>query len=336
MMLIIPALFLGLHACKGELVPASCSAAPNDAGGEHHCLLANSFEKRAVMRAGGDFVLDDSLDTQSSEEMPILHERPALIELNSQSSARQRATQQAMWVSFRGTLGHTLAELEDSRASANGALGDLIDKFIAKQSGTDDACHAQLLEAKDQLNQLHQHVNDLALAVNTTDQQVQVLNAQVKAKLKEIEDLNKWCKDEFQKIEDTQAKNLQMLATLRDELKELKQMANPNVTMNLTEGKVFGGLQLDSGVPDIPDNTLSLIQMDVPEDDVGRVRAHSNVFVSLQLALKSVQQCMSLWEPHSHTHWNKVHPEADLSLLSSAKFEKQIQNATTTTTTVAE
>merc|ERR1719240_861255 len=109
--------------------------------------------------------------------------------------------QAAQWLAYRGVLPNVLAQLESSRLTVNGQLEDLIDTFIAKQSGSDDACHSQLLEAKHQLNQLHQHVHDLSMEVNATDHEVTALNDQVEAKLKEYDELNEECTNKLEEVE---------------------------------------------------------------------------------------------------------------------------------------
>merc|ERR1719236_99449 len=99
----------------------------------------------------------------------------ATVAVDSKASMGSQATQ---WLAYRGILPEVLAQLENSRLAVNGQLEDMIDKFIAKQSGSDDACHSQLLEAKHQLNSLHSHVHDLSMEVNATDHQVTALNEQ--------------------------------------------------------------------------------------------------------------------------------------------------------------
>merc|ERR1719473_1096651 len=51
---------------------------------------------------------EEPFDGDYFEESPHFEETEphaqALLELSSQSAVKQRATQQAMWVSFRGTL----------------------------------------------------------------------------------------------------------------------------------------------------------------------------------------------------------------------------------------
>merc|ERR1719379_2903499 len=127
---------------------------------------------------------------------------------------------------------------------------DLIDKFIAKQAGSLDACHAKLIEAKHQLNQLHQHVHDLAMEVNATDHEVTALNSQVESKLKEYDELNEKCSNELGEIEKKNQENLEMLNTYRNEMEEMKQIANPNVSMSIANRTIIGGL-LQMGLRDM-------------------------------------------------------------------------------------
>lgn len=163
----------------------------------------------------------------------------------SRARAREaQAAQQSAWISYRGTLGRMLTELEESRNSANGNLENTIDEFIAKQSGSSDACHSQLLEAKHQLNQLHAHVKDLSMQVNATDHELTALNSQVDSKLKENEALEKWREEQLEKLEEAQKGNVEYCDRLKEELNELQEVANSNVSMNLTSGQVFHNLSL--------------------------------------------------------------------------------------------
>merc|ERR1719387_2844132 len=130
-------------------------------------------------------------------------------------SSAALSSRSAQWMAYQGSLHEVLSQLETSRLAANGQLEDLIEKFISKQAGSVDACHAKLIEAKHQLNQLHQHVHDLAMEVNATDHEVTALNSQVESKLKEYDELNEKCSKEHAELDKKQQENLETLTTLR-------------------------------------------------------------------------------------------------------------------------
>merc|ERR1719156_306232 len=122
----------------------------------------------------------------------------------SHAQLTTKMSQRSAWISYRGSLGKVLSNLETSRHTANGQLEDAIDKFIASQAGSEDACHAQLLETKHQLNQLHQHVQDLSVQINATDHELTALNNQVESKLDDVKRLEEKCDQELEELENQQ------------------------------------------------------------------------------------------------------------------------------------
>jgi len=250
--------------------------------------------------------------------------RDSALSLAEQSS---KAARQQAWVSYRGTLGKVLGNLETSHQAAVGDLEGAIDKFISEQAGSEDAVSAQLLETKHQLDQLHLHVNDLAMQINATDHEVTALNAQVAAKNEESKILKKKCNEELEEVEKQQKEDLEFLDKLRRELEEMIQIANPDITMNQTEREVnsagsykasgktelaeslLGGeLQADAllpflrkiKIPSAPPRSLkksqSLVQMHVTQHvhDDGRmtvVKGHG-VLTSLKKVMKNAARCV--------------------------------------------
>jgi uncharacterized coiled-coil DUF342 family protein len=118
------------------------------------------------------------------------------------------------------------------------AMNALVDNFIDAQSGAEDACHSQLLEARHQLNQLHELVIDLAREVNSTEEQIMVYDKMLEAKFKEMSDLTKWKEAEIAKCEDTRKKAIEMFGKLKAELDEMHSIANPSVAMDVKTGKL--------------------------------------------------------------------------------------------------
>jgi len=200
------------------------------------------------------------------------------------------------WESYRGGLSPMLMQLEASRVAANKDLEGLIDEFIAKSSGSLDACHAQLLETKHQLNQLHQHVHDLAVQVNVTDHQITALNLESERLLSELERLTNWRDRELDKCETTRRENQKILDTLREEMEEIKQFANPNVSMNITAHVITSGpsrmslsqlmtvpVEYDGSVTPAP--KLALLQTLASFGQRGPLQP-------LQMSLRSVMHCL--------------------------------------------
>ena len=90
-------------------------------------------------------------------------------------------------VAYTSYLRRKVAAVHASQGPAVSELNDLIGKFIAHQSSSEDKCSAQLLEAKHQLNELHVVINDLAAEINSTQISIQVLEVQLTTKREEEE-----------------------------------------------------------------------------------------------------------------------------------------------------
>merc|ERR1719453_1034753 len=117
-------------------------------------------------------------------------------------------------------------------------MGELVDDFINAQSGSSDFCHSQLLEARHQLNQLHQLVIDLAREVNSTEEQIMLYDKMLEEKLREMTALAKWKDAELDKCEVARQKAVEMFAKLSAELDEMHSIANPSVAMDVKTGKL--------------------------------------------------------------------------------------------------
>jgi len=295
-------IFTFLLLSHSEGVPVrSCSEGPVLSGeliAPETCLLAQRTQsgiRTMVTEAAGEA-------ERFSHAMMSRVGSKASVAVDSKAST---GTQAMQWLAYRGNLRDILARLESSRLTANGQLEDLIDTFIAKQSGSDDACHSQLLEAKHQLNQLHQHVHDLSMEVNATDHEVTALNDQVESKLKEYDELNKECTKKLEDVEEKKKQNLEMLKTYQNEMEEMKQIANPNVSMDQKNLTIIGGLvQLGLGkYLQEEHGGASLMQLNVEESHHSSGTTseftkdvNKEVLLPLKLALASVKQCMQ--KPH--------------------------------------
>eukprot|EP00746_Dinoflagellata_sp_MGD_P162180 gnl/MRDRNA2_/MRDRNA2_89622_c0_seq1.p1 gnl/MRDRNA2_/MRDRNA2_89622_c0~~gnl/MRDRNA2_/MRDRNA2_89622_c0_seq1.p1 ORF type:complete len:679 (+),score=166.96 gnl/MRDRNA2_/MRDRNA2_89622_c0_seq1:89-2125(+) len=325
------AVFIALCLAVSEAVPArSCSEGlqlPQDFSmASESCLLAQRTQLSTGIRT---MVTEAAGESEAySHAMSSRVGSKASMAVDSKASMGTQATQ---WLAYRGILPDVLAQLESSRLAANGQLEDLIDKFIEKQSGSSDACHSQLLEAKHQLNQLHTHVHDLSMEVNATDHQVTALNDQVEAKLQEHDDLNKECADKIEEIEKKKRENLEELKKYQNEMEEMKQIANPNVSMDQQNLTIIGGLlQLGLGkYIQAGQGGDSLMQLTAEESQHSSTTAShltkdvNAEFLPLKLALASVKQCMQ--KPHRHGKFTGIS-----SVLSVGQDPA---NGTTTTTT---
>lgn len=301
---------LGLSRFSARAAPDRCShttevhetTSPTSQQG---CLLAQRTQMAVVESLG------ETSDASFGSRHAVTHRlgNKASMTVDSQASLSSRSAQ---WLAYQNSLPEVLAQLESSRLSVNGELEDLIDKFIDKQAGSADACHAKLVEAKHQLNQLHQHVHDLASEINATDHEVTALNNQVESKLKEYQELNKKCEDELQDLEEKQRQDLEMLNTLRNEMEEMKQIANPNVSMNIAQGTVIGGLA-QLGLREflrephlLKAASASLMQIGAEEIKGKRAMGAryeaavqvknepQNLFAPLQMAMVDVQKCLHM------------------------------------------
>lgn len=298
----------GLFTAIFSLLYFSASASPsrscNQADDEHQqtslatqgCLLAQRTQM-AVVESLGEF---SSSDASFESRHALTHRSGHKISMTVDSSALL-SSRTAQWLAYQGSLPQVLSQLESSRVAANGQLEDLIEKFISKQAGSADACHAKLIEAKHQLNQLHHHVHDLAMEVNATDHEVTALNQQVESKLKEYDELNEKCAKQLGDIETKQKQNLEMLNTLRNEMEEMKQIANPNVSMDIANRSIIGGL-VQLGLRQILQEHqiprgASLMQIGAEEirKEPAETKEDSKaLFAPLQLAMVDVAQCLQV------------------------------------------
>eukprot|EP00746_Dinoflagellata_sp_MGD_P013227 gnl/MRDRNA2_/MRDRNA2_128516_c0_seq1.p1 gnl/MRDRNA2_/MRDRNA2_128516_c0~~gnl/MRDRNA2_/MRDRNA2_128516_c0_seq1.p1 ORF type:complete len:637 (+),score=142.09 gnl/MRDRNA2_/MRDRNA2_128516_c0_seq1:215-1912(+) len=125
-----------------------------------------------------------------------------------------------------------------AKSKQNADLEKLVDSFIDNQSGSDDACHSKLLEARHQLNRLHDILGTLMTEVNSTENSLVLYDKELQEKLSELQHIEAWKADELKKCEEKKAKDKTMFETLTKELKEMHQIASPSTAMNLKNGTV--------------------------------------------------------------------------------------------------
>lgn len=132
---------------------------------------------------------------------------------------------------------HTDA-MKASQKAVNVTMDKLIQKFIDNQAGSQDAAHSQLLEARQQLNQLHDVVSDLANQVNATETIIAVTDKELQGKLKDLQDLDK---DRSEKLAACKAKkdaDTEKFKKLSEEMEEMAEIASPTVTMDVKDGTI--------------------------------------------------------------------------------------------------
>jgi hypothetical protein len=118
------------------------------------------------------------------------------------------------------------------------SLSVMIGKFIDEQSDSTDNCHSQMVEAKQQLNQLTQLVADTFTQINALENQSTVAEAVLQEKLKETTDLDNWRDHELAKCQKAKEDAVAMYAKLRKELQEMKQISSPGVSMDVANGNL--------------------------------------------------------------------------------------------------
>lgn len=121
------------------------------------------------------------------------------------------------------------------------SLEKIVDGFIDSQSESTDACHSQLFEARHQLNQLHDIVIQLARQVNQTEEMIVVFDKSLQDKLKELEDLEKWKVVELEKCQKKKEEAMEMFRKLSIEMEEMRQIASPDVSMDV-KGRIIHDL----------------------------------------------------------------------------------------------
>lgn len=129
-----------------------------------------------------------------------------------------------------------IAEGQASRNASNTELDALIDNFINKQQESQDRCPAQLYEARHQLNQLHELLLNLATRINSTEVQITTTREHLEETLAELEELAREREVDLQECHDQTARDTEMWHTLLCELEELKQVADPAVSMDVVDG----------------------------------------------------------------------------------------------------
>jgi len=246
---------------------------------EPACLLQSTSQF-----SSGDLSLDAEAENHSaiSPRSAILFEAEALEDstmkhLMVRSRARSRSCKAHLTLLRRKTNG-----LERSNNESSTKLDKLVGDFISKQSGSQDVCTSQLMEAKHQLNQVHEYVMDLVVQVNTTERAILALDDEMQNKVEEIEELDKWKEEELAKCEKKKQADIEMYKKLSVEMKEMKQIASPSVAMNVATGTL-----------DTVGKAVGLVQMNSDHNHTKDMHQLKLNIKDTQVAAKRLMQCMA-------------------------------------------
>merc|ERR1719217_1001887 len=121
---------------------------------------------------------------------------------------------QAYWHSHRRNLRSLMSQ------------GDML-----RRSG--DACHARVLEAKHLLNELHTRLQDLQRDIEAKEDVVEAEQAVLEGERTKKKALEDWKETELEKCKEEREEAEKMHQQYTSELKELRQIAAPNVTISL-------------------------------------------------------------------------------------------------------
>eukprot|EP00746_Dinoflagellata_sp_MGD_P163767 gnl/MRDRNA2_/MRDRNA2_91980_c0_seq1.p1 gnl/MRDRNA2_/MRDRNA2_91980_c0~~gnl/MRDRNA2_/MRDRNA2_91980_c0_seq1.p1 ORF type:complete len:764 (+),score=165.91 gnl/MRDRNA2_/MRDRNA2_91980_c0_seq1:260-2293(+) len=200
----------------------------------------------------------------------------------------------------------------DAKTTEHKSLQELLDAFVDSQSGSEDACHAQLLEARHQLNQLHSLVVDLVEQVNTTEASLIVYDKELQEKLQELMELEQWKDLGLKHCKKKKQEDKEMLQKLSVEMEEMIQIANPASSMNISgrtvsEQESYKAPKKDeklalADATSEDDNTVSLLQAN-PRGSIMRAMmslVHGNHQTAIPLLLQAthsaatqISQCAS-------------------------------------------
>jgi len=187
-------------------------------------LRGQQFEMDALMRGGG-------------------HARKSAItgRSHSRSAHLMRVRSFAAYAAY---FTRKFSAAQASKQPAITELNALVGKFIDQQSNSEDKCSSQLLEAKHQLNQLHEVIEDLGEETNSTQVSDEVLDKQLQDKKDEMDKVEEWKIEKLRECKEQVEERKTILVTLKQELMEMQHIARPNVTMDSQGGTVSSGVAL--------------------------------------------------------------------------------------------
>merc|ERR1719375_1691458 len=210
-------------------------------------------------------------------------------------------------MAYTGFLRRRIIALGKTRQPAVTEMSDLIDRFIAAQATSSDACSSQLLEAKHQLNQLHVVVHDLGAEVNTTVSSIQALETQLATKREEMERIEQWKAGELERCEREREEHRRMLRVLQEEMLEMQHIARPDVTMDIAGRSVSTGV----GLLQLAEGAASGGAPAAPSADVAGVQAMVQQTKDAAATVTQCSQATSNAKTESRTEAHQAPSDAE-------------------------
>jgi len=191
------------------------------------------------------------------------------------------------------------------KSTQHDKLDEVVSKFIEGQSGSEDACHSKLLEARHQLNQLHDILTVLVARVNATETALILYDKELQEKLKQLVKIEKWKDEELEKCRIKKEEDTKMFLKLSEELMEMHQIAMPSVAMNMTGGTVSVGETIKTGNRVVEETKLSLVQaalQAVPENQLGRSGTLTSDLLAVPNLVDATHRAASDFQVCVHSH----------------------------------
>jgi len=205
------------------------------------------------------------------------------------------------------------------------SFSELIEKFTDAQSNSEDVCHAQLLEAKNQLNSLSELVSDLVDEVNSSEKSMILYDKELKNKLQEISEIQDSKDEQLKKCKKKKKEDAEFFVKLSQELKEMEQIASPGVSMNMSAKNLHTRAALDQEQAQ-SSNETSLLQTESSHS----LRHHAARYTIPEL-MNSTRAATVLYNRCMMTSARSLDTDADTDTSSDTNSVAffQVQNATT-------
>jgi hypothetical protein len=191
---------------------------------------------------------DRGIDVQATMESDAHLEAEAALALAAREAAagrerrslsEQRAAKAAMarqrameYTSHSLALGRAMAAVNESVPPSSQELEIMMQSFSDHQAASQDKCPALLLEIKHQLNVLVEHIHELAIEINVTEQTLTTEHHQIETTYEMINQTHLWKQVESQKCKEKKEEDYKLYWILKAELLEMHQIANPSYTAN--------------------------------------------------------------------------------------------------------
>merc|ERR1719428_2532718 len=130
------------------------------------------------------------------------------------------------------SLKKAMEAVKSSQSPSQIELNNMMQQFADHQAASQDKCPALLLEAKHQLNVIHEHIHELAIEINITEQSLVTEHVQIETTYEMINNTHAWKVEEALKCKAKKEENWKMYWILKAELLEMHQIANPSFQAN--------------------------------------------------------------------------------------------------------